>query len=188
MTKQDILDYAGSKYSSVFCKALSCVLDDECEYESDGLTIRWENVPGDDGANTFAGLTTKDDEITPDNATPQFIADTYFNNYWKAFSQLPAPISQLAFSEGVNFGIHPSVKVLQLALNDYGCHLVVDGQIGDNTYRSAWQVPDQVGLGMAFIAKCRSRYYGIVAAKPEQQKFLSGWNARLNDLQKTFLS
>ena len=186
MTKQDILEAAGS-YPVLFQIALSSVLDDECEYQADGLTIRWENVPGDSGGSTFAGLTVSQDDV-PSDPTASFIAETYFSKYWKPFSALPAPLSQLAFSMGVNFGIYAAVRQIQLACNDYGSHLVVDGEIGNQTNSAAWKCPDATGLAMAFLAKCRSRYHAIVACKPSQNKFLNGWLSRVDHLQREFIA
>jgi hypothetical protein len=186
MTKNAII-LAAANYPATFRKALSSVLDDECEYDHTGLTIRWETTPGDAGGATFAGLTVRDDEV-PSDPSPQYIADTYLDRYWKPFSSLPAPVSQLCFSMGVNFGIRTAVRLLQLACNDYGAHLTVDGEIGDNTNSAAWQCPDSDGLAMAFLAKCRARYNAIVSSKPDQQKFLNGWMARVDHLQREFIT
>lgn len=187
MTKTDILTAANvSSLPAAFRRALSLVLDWECELNHTTGQIEWENVPGDSGGRTFAGLTIKHDQV-PENPTSHNIADIYHQRYWLPLMGLPTPIQQVVFVEGVNIGAGTAIARLQEALNDYGGRLSVDGKLGDLTRQSAHGCPDTEGLGMAFLQKCRRHYEGIVARNPSQGKFLSGWLNRL-DATKALLS
>jgi lysozyme family protein len=186
MTKSDILTAAlVCNFPAGFRKALSLVLDWECVIGHDGQ-IEWENVQDDHGGATFAGLTLRDDHL-PENPTSHNVAGCYFDNYWTPLNGLPLLIQEVLFFEGVNIGIHTAVRQLQFALNDYGNRLAVDGDLGNETLQAAYQCPDTVGLGMAFLAKCKARYQIIVQNDTAQSKFMAGWLNRV-DAAKALLA
>jgi lysozyme family protein len=187
MTIEDILAAASvASYPAAFRKALALVLQWECEYAPDHKTIRWENDPDDPGGATFAGLLKRDGEVT-DASTAGDIAFCYFSNYWMAFTGLPSPVQSVCFVSGVNIGIHPAIRALQFALNDYSARLTIDGSLGDVTRSAAMSVPDSTGLAMSFLQKVRRHYEGIVEKRPSQGKFLNGWLNRL-DASKSLLA
>lgn len=197
MTIKDLI-IAASDYPSNFQTAFATVLPEECEFESDGVTIRKERP--DSHGWTFAGLNQKDDGLPVDEAgtvtaTREWIVDTYYRGndtgstgYWLACScnRLPTPLNILVFAQAVNQGIGAEGKLLQAALNDYGAHLVIDGKVGQATCQAAMACPDSAGLALAFLAKSRSHYRDIVAAHPDDQKFLQGWLNRIDGLQDKF--
>ena len=92
------------------------------------------------------------------------------------------------FVQAVNQGIREEGKLLQLALNDYGAHLIIDGNVGQATCQAAMACPDSMGLALAFLARSRAHYQSIAANNPDDRKFLSGWLNRINGLQQTFCS
>jgi hypothetical protein len=65
MTKTDIIAAAlAGGFSAPFRAALKLTLDWECVLNHVTGEIEWENVDGDSGGKTFAGLLLKDGEIT----------------------------------------------------------------------------------------------------------------------------
>ena len=197
MTIKDILTSA-SDFPSNFQKALANVLPKECEFEADGFTIRKERP--DSHGWTVAGLNQQDDGLKIDlNGNclnpPEWFASTYYKGndagstgYWLACScnRLPFPLNVLVFCQAVNQGIGAEGRILQLALNDYGAHLTIDGQIGQATCQAAMACPDSMGLALGFLAKSRAHYRDIVAANPNDQKDLQGWLNRIAGLQAEF--
>lgn len=185
MTISDILASAAGQ-SAAFRRALSITLFNECEFTHDGVTIRNENVAGDAGGLTFAGI---DHASHPDfpfaNPLPFHVWQTYLDAYWRPLrcSELPVPVALVLFVQGVNQGVEAVARMLQEALNDYGSRLNVDGCVGQNTLMASWKVPDSDGLAMAFLAKSRRRYLERVAERPDQEKFLHGWLARIDHLK-----
>jgi lysozyme family protein len=182
MTKSDILTAAlVGGFPAGFRKALALVLEWECEYEADHRTIRWENDPADHGGSTFAGLTIRDDGISVLLASdPHWIAQRYFSAYWSPLDGLPILVQEMVFFEGVNVGMEPPIRALQLACNDYGARLVPDATLGDKTRSATFSISDTTGLCMGFLQKMRRHYEAIVANNPSQAKFLSGWENRVN--------
>lgn len=178
MTRNDILAASlVNAYPSPFRKALALVLEWECEYESDGVTIRWENDPDDSGGETFAGLTKRDDGISFDSDA-HWIALRYFQGYWNNLGGVQVLVQEMLFFMGVNLGSEESIRCLQFALNDYGCRLIVDGKLGEQTRSASFSVSDTTGLCMAFLQKVRRHYERIVSDHPTQSKFLKGWENR----------
>ena len=186
MTIADIIASAAGQ-SSEFRKGLATVLATECEFTHDGVTIRNENVAGDSGGLTFAGI---DHASHPDfpfsDPQPFHVWQAYLDSYWRPLrcSEMPAPVALCLFVQGVNQGVGAASRMLQMALNDYGSHLTIDGQIGTRSLQAAWKVPDSDGLALAFLAKSRRRYLERVAERPDQEKFLNGWLARIEGLKK----
>jgi len=179
MTKSEILMAAlANGYPAGFRIALKLVLDWECELNHVTGQIEWENVAGDSGGPTFAGLLLKDGEVT-ESPDPHAVARVYFSNYWEKLTGLPVLVQEIVFFEGVNVGIATAIRYLQLACNDYGARIAVDGALGDQTRSAAFAVHDTTGLCMAFLAKIRRHYEDLVAEHPSQAKFLAGWENRL---------
>jgi lysozyme family protein len=179
MTKNDILAAAlVSGYPAGFRRTLSLVLDWECVYEADGITIRWEIDPDDPGGATFAGLLRKDGEVE-EHPEAHRIARVYYHSYWQSLCGLPLLLQQVTFFMGVNLGIGTAIRLVQFSCNDYGARLIVDGKLGDKTRQAAFAVPDSTGLAMAFLAKCRRRYDDLVEDNTALAKFRKGWENRL---------
>jgi len=190
MTITDIMASAASQTGS-FRKALKMVLMEECEFQHDGETIRTEKVPFDTGGITFAGIDRASHPDFPfDHPQPYHVWQTYLDNYYRPLrcSEMPSAIGILVFCQGVNQGVGTAGRLLQFALNDYGCHLTVDGKIGEQTLKAIWSQPDTTAIGMAFLAKSRKHYADIVEKNPSQQRFLMGWNSRIDGLKREVLN
>lgn len=107
---------------------------------------------------------------------------------------LPRPIGEAVFDQGVNGGNAAAVKLLQRALNQAAPKLGLalpplaeDGAIGAATITRAQQLAGASAGGVAaIIAQLRvaaaDRYRAIVARDPSQQKFLGGWLRRAAEL------
>jgi lysozyme family protein len=189
MKIEEIIVAAADK-SARFRKALAFTLRAECEFDSDG-EIRCENVPGDSGGLTFAGIDHASHPNFPfDDPNPSDVCQVYWNSYWEACAcdQLPTPVGEVVFVQAVNQGVGAAKRMLQFALNDYGAHLVVDGMFGPKTIDAAQHVPNASELAQAFLQKSRRRYQAIVAAVPGDAKFLNGWMNRLDGIQQTFIA
>lgn len=190
MTISDIIASCANQTGS-FRKALRIVLLEECEFQHDGETIRLEKVPGDSGGLTFAGIDhSSHPEFPFDHSQPYHVWQTYLESYYRPLrcSEMPSAIGVLLFCQGVNQGVGTAARLLQFALNDYGCHLTVDGKIGEQTLKALWAQPDTTAVGMAFLAKSRKHYADIVEKNPSQQRFLMGWNIRIDGLKRKVLN
>ncbi|MDE2101632.1 MAG: hypothetical protein KGL39_30580 [Patescibacteria group bacterium] len=91
-------------------------------------------------------------------------------------AQLAAKVFDYSFNAGTAWG----VLVLQRALNALGAGLEEDGTIGPKTAAAANAYPvGDSSLMAAFVNQGKLHYERIVNAVPEDAKYLSGWNARL---------
>ena len=170
-----------------FRQAMSLLLPLECAFESDGVTICTENVAGDSGGRTFAGL---DEASHPDfpyhDPTPQAVVAAY-EKEWNRLRccELPPPLGSALFIQATNQGDQRCETMLQEAVNDYGGKIVVDGMIGPGTIRAAWSI-SATDLTRAFLAKSRTRYRTIVQRSPLLGKFEAGWMNRVATIEKFY--
>lgn len=104
---------------------------------------------------------------------------TYYHRYWEPgmCTQLPGRVAVLQFDTCVNNGLSRAAKFLQTAAG-----VVADGQIGDGTI-SAVTAADPIALCNAICDQRAHFYASIVAARPEQAKYLDGWLRRVNELR-----
>jgi len=168
-----------------FRQALSILLPLECEFESDGETIETENVPGDSGGRTFAGIDQSSNPTFPyENPTPSAVVATYKRewNHLRA-CELPHPVGVALFVQGTNQGARPCQIMIQSAINDFGGKVAVDGRIGPATVRAAWNINGE-DLTRAFLAKSRARYKAIILRRPALKKFEEGWLNRVAAIEK----
>jgi lysozyme family protein len=193
MTINDILCVSNiSACPARFRQALSILLPLECEFEHDGVTIRTENVQGDSGGRTFAGL----DEATwaplgfpYDDPTPKAVVAAY-EQEWNALRacELPHPVGSVLFIQGTNQGDHRSVAMLQAAINDFNPasgKISEDGIMGAATVRAGWGI-DSRDLARSFLSKSRARYKQLVAQHPALLKFADGWMSRVVAIEKFY--
>lgn len=75
------------------------------------------------------------------------------------------------------------IKKAQVALNNLGFKLVVDGKIGRNTIDALNEVKEEAFLNM-YHALQRRFYHAIVQARPTQKVFLKGWLNRVDKKEK----
>jgi len=168
-----------------FRQALSILLPLECEFAQDGETIETENVPGDSGGRTFAGIDESSNPTFPyENPTPSAVVATY-EREWNSLRacEFPHPVGVALFIQGTNQGSMTCQFMLQHAINDYGEKIEVDGRIGPATIRAAWNINCE-DLTRSFLAKSRARYASRIQKNPRLQKFEAGWNNRVTAIEK----
>jgi lysozyme family protein len=184
MKPEDILTAVNvGGFSNRFRRWLSFILAWECDLDHDGQ-IQSETL-GDGAGTTFAGLTSRDDGLTED-PTALWVATTYLEKYWipSQAEILPLPVGEVVANYAVNCGIRRASHFLQTSLSDYGVSLNLDGQIGPQTIKAAWHVPNAKELALAVIAKSQT-YYNAIALDNRQQ-WLRGWINRNKSLRNTF--
>lgn len=124
----------------------------------------------------------------------------YHHCFWKRLGadNLPRPIGEMMFDQGVNAGLGSARRLLQLAINrclaratsaSKPVPLNIDGGIGTKTIDAMNWVLRWGALGMpaltdAFRAEVRLRYRAIAERNPSQKKYLKGWLARADRLGK----
>jgi lysozyme family protein len=120
----------------------------------------------------------------------------YHHCFWKRMDcdNLPRPVGEMMFDQGVNAGIGSARRLLQLAINrcltraaSAPPQLKVDGAIGKRTLDAMNWVLRWGSLGMpaltdAFRVEVRLRYRAIAERDPSQKKYLKGWLARADRL------
>jgi lysozyme family protein len=114
------------------------------------------------------------------------VRDIYFDKYWSPLrcSQMPIGLDRVVFDAGVNSGTRRSAKWLQLALGLSAAD--VDGVIGQKTlhYISDAVTSNEVDrVIVRFMDERRKFLQAIVASRPEQARFINGWNNRCTDVE-----
>ncbi len=186
MKPSDIIS-AAEPFGVRFQRWLEFVLRWECEFNSAG-NIRTENVHGDGGGLTFAGIDQRSHpKFNYSNPKAYEVAKIYHDQYWAPAraDALSFPVGEVVANFAVNMGLRPAVKMLQTAINilpDRGS-TVVDGVIGAQTIHAALE-EDGEKLADLIEDEADERYRNIVAARPSQRKFLQGWLNRDNSMEK----
>jgi len=126
------------------------------------FTLKWEggyvNDPKDPGGETKFGISKQkypDEDIT--HLTLARACELYERDYWLQWkcNERPMPLGAVAFDLYVNHKPSTATDLLR----------------DTNEWRT--------------VIRRRKDFYGRrVAARPDQQKFLKGWLARANDLDK----
>lgn len=93
---------------------------------------------------------------------------------------LPDEIVPQLFDMAVNHGPRQAVRILQQVLGLAGWRVDIDGTVGPETRRVAFEAQEEMGPFLAnAIAEERVNFYRrLVAADPSQGVFLNGWLAR----------
>jgi lysozyme family protein len=156
------------------------------------FVLRWEgglsDDPADSGGRTMKGVTQRVYDVwragqglpPADVAaiSDQELGVIYQKNYWeKAFCDaLRVQLNLVQFDTAVNMGPVRAVKILQDAVG-----VETDGAFGPATQQAcnACSPPDAV----ARYCSIREALYRRFADAPGQDRFLSGWLNRLNDLR-----
>jgi len=189
MTVNDILNEARkSGQSEDFVRWLAFCLQWECEYEADGVTIRTENVPGDSGGKTFAGIDQASHPCFPYEKPHTFdVVCAYLQDGWKPMhaSEIGFPAGPVAANFAVNMGVGAAVQLLQEAL-DAQTHVTIDGKLGPATLGAVRGV-DIKRLAHDIDAAADARYRRIAQDHPTQRKFLKGWLARDATLERWWM-
>ncbi len=138
------------------------------------------NDPHDAGGETKYGV-AKNANPTVDiaNLNWEGAKAIYYSHYWLAAKcdQMPGRVAVLHFDGAVNHGVGRAAKFLQRALI-----IGDDGVIGPGTL-SALAHADPITVCNG-ICDQRAKYYNdIVAAKPDQARYLAGWMRRINEMR-----
>lgn len=153
------------------------------------------NDPADNGGATNFGITQKTlsqwrgDPATADDVKEIDVEEAkqiYFYKYWKVLScdQLTQqPICTAIFDTSVLYGVHTGATLAQLAANNCGAFINVDGQLGPASVAA---------LNKCDPAKFISLYHGLVVekievilnAKRSLEKFRDIWIKRADRLFK----
>lgn len=163
---------------SAFAPALDFLLD------SEDRPRRYNEVIDNNGGKVIAGINSKsypEQEAAIASASQEkrssLVYQFYFVEFW-----LPLKLGYLnsqdvanrVLDASVNMGQVPAIRLLQQAVG-----VAADGHIGPVTLAAA-NVLNADAL-LASYREQRSDYYRkIVAAKPEDEKYLKNWLARAN--------
>lgn len=162
-----------------FDDCLKVVLDYEGGYS---------DTPGDRGGKTKWGITqstldrwcylTEQDRIFVANLTEIQRDSIYQSLYWQppCCYDLPIPLDLVIFDAAVNHGVGTAIKMLQKQLG-----VTVDGIVGKVTIKHAKDCNAR-RIALAIIDARRAKYTSIVFHDASQQKFLRGWQNRMDKL------
>lgn len=163
-----------------------------------GFTTRWEggkiDDPADPGGRTNVGVTqssfanwlrqpieTAQDVWT---ATPDQIV-SFYRDYWTrmggpGYDQVDERLSVIMFDASVQHGNSLAVKFLQHAMQ-----VTEDGKFGPNSFQRLHLCAhdDLPGLLLGTV-EARKDHYMARGLVPQLTKFLHGWLARADDVQR----
>lgn len=174
MKISDILHASQVIYQTRFSYWLNFILHAECELDSQGNILE-ENLH--DGAGvTFAGLTERDDHYSPETCTPEWVARSYHDGYWRRSESpnLPWGVGEETANIAVNEGLGVAGKILQQTLQNLGARITVDGRIGPATEEAAATFDPQ-SLLQSLVARNDEHYKEICRINPADLRFLRGW-------------
>lgn len=165
---------------SQFSPALEYVLDFEDEPRS--------YEPSDDpGGFAIAGVNSAawPAEYATIAAVPQpqragLVAAFYQANFWNPLQiggVNDQDVANRVLDTSVNEGPVWGPKVLQMAANTLGCTLLVDGELGPNTFAAVNGLSTDSLLAAIRTVRA-NRYQKIAAANPADEKYLDEWLAR----------
>lgn len=79
----------------------------------------------------------------------------------------------------------PAKRLQTVLVQDFGCHIDIDGAIGKQTIRALNSV-DEKKLAEAILEERFDFLNDICVTRPQNKKFLKGWQNRIKDLMKSF--
>ena len=149
------------------------------------------NDPHDHGGETNLGVTKAawaeymgrpiaDGEMKA--LTPDIVKPFYKIRYWDKCKCdfLPAGVDYMVFDLAVNGGVGRGAKMLQTVVG-----VNADGAIGPATLAALAALKDDPKVLIGKMSQYKESFYkAIVAAKPDQEKFLKGWLNRIQSVQK----
>lgn len=154
------------------------------------------NHPADRGGPTKYGITqrtlsqwlgrpaTVEEVRTLDEETAREI---YVRNYYSGprIDTLPEIVRAQVLDIGVNSGPRTAIQMLQQVLNLAGFACDTDGVLGPQTRRACESAVSTMGGFLAnALAERRVIFYEqLVARRPSQAVFLTGWKARANEFR-----
>jgi len=149
------------------------------------------NDPHDHGGETNLGVTKAawseymgrpiaDGEMKA--LTPGIVKPFYKIRYWDKCKcdSLPTGVDYMVFDLAVNGGVGRGAKMLQTVVG-----VNADGAIGPATLAALAALKDDPKVLIGKMSQYKESFYkAIVAAKPDQEKFLKGWLNRIQSVQK----
>ena len=135
------------------------------------------NDPSDSGGETNFGITQRSyPDLDIRGLTREKAKAIYYTDWWLKYrlGQLPPTIGIKMLDACVNMGARQGTKLLQRALVSQGQDIAVDGKIGPATI-AACKMVDEAALLQALRDQLVAFYEQLVAAKPQDEKFLHGW-------------
>jgi lysozyme family protein len=132
-------------------------------------------------------LTERDDHLDPKIVTPDWIAITYHDSYWaeSRADLLPQGVGEEVANLAVNEGLGTAFKILQQSINALGIHIAVDGQIGQQTEKAAFN-EDHHALCLKIAEFNDAHYKNIADNRPDLRNNLRGWLNRDQKMINTF--
>lgn len=116
------------------------------------------------------------------------IIQLYRQYFWNKIKgdHLPQPLATVVFDHAVNAGPYSASKLLQLLLNEYGAHLIVDEKIGPRTIKAIQEINIDPKILAQKYLWCRLHFYANVMSRHLREANLSGWCNRLCALERRF--
>lgn len=134
--------------------------------------IGYVNIKGDRGGLTSYGIAQNmHPEIDINSLTLAKAMEVYRRDFWipARCEEMPGKYAVVHFDAAVNHGVVRARKLLQQGLG-----VTADGVIGPGTLNALKKPIDPV----KFIQARKDFYQSIVEARPDQARFIKGWNAR----------
>lgn len=157
---------------AIFDVAIATVLQHEGGYVCDPHDAGGETKYGI-CARSYPGLDIKN--LTVDKAKA-----IYFSDFWlqPRINRLPGVLlPSKVLDTAVLVGPETAIHLLQQCIGAQGVPCLVDGVIGPTTIAACSKV-DLSKVLTAYRAALKQHYVDIVANRPSQSRFLSGWLAR----------
>lgn len=143
-----------------------------------GISLRFlRGLPLDLGDIDNDGDIDSDDirALTEEDAAGLYLSE-FFMQY--GYQNIDAePVAAKVFDLCVNMGPRQAHKIMQRALNDLGCLLVVDGVLGPKTLNAI----NSVAPGRLYPRICqraKAFYLALMVRNPTLKKYRNGWFKR----------
>lgn len=138
------------------------------------------NDPADPGGETKYGISKRSyPYIDIASLTREQAIQIYRRDWWERYRMgeiEDVAIATKVLDVFVNVGPIQGATIVQRALHACGWRdVVVDGIIGSQTIAALNAVRPQAALLAAIRAEAAAYYRGLVAARPELQRFEAGW-------------
>ena len=162
-----------STTDQIFQQAILVVLRHEGGYVND---------PKDAGGETKYGISKRTyPNVDIKNLTIDQATDIYYRDWWQHFGYgqiTDAGLATKVFDTAVNLGASRCHKILQRCLKADGFPSIVDdGNLGPQSYNAINCCNPSTLLDLFRTAQA-NYYNAVVAAHPEDARFLNGWLKR----------
>jgi lysozyme family protein len=140
-----------------------------------------------DGAFTRDQIRALNTRLAAIPELQNLITSFYDQQFWlPPFSDIHSqPLATKLFDAVVNMGLSHGIACLQQALTAAGYPTDADGKFGPKTLAAVNACVDIVLMPL-YVEYLKSRYRDIVAARPSDAVFLSGWETRADRMPSGF--